>query len=255
MIGEIDLIQKFSPKYIYQKRKRIIPFLWSIISRPVRNSKLFQYREMNSIEHQKEYWSKELIKSDSVEHSSSYRFDSPLCQDDRLGDYEKIKTEYFFPYITGNRVLEIGCLGGKWSKYFFDKNASSVILVDLDRSIEVFLRDKFPNNTFQFYKTKGYELHGIPDSSVDFIFSMDCLGRCPKKYIKMYLSEFGRILDKDGSVLLHLPCSESRGSVEKGFVRLSKKEIEAACNKNDWNPFELDFDTIKHGVLLIVNPK
>ena len=254
-INNLTLWQKLSPKYLYLKRRKILPFLWNFLKRPISNIKYFENREMNSIKHQKEYWANELIKSDSVDHSSAYRFDSPLCQDDRLGDYEKIKKEYFLPNITGNRVLEIGCLGGKWSKYFFEKNASSVILVDLDKRVEVFLRNKFLNDTFQFYKTKGYELTGIPKNSIDFIFSMDCLGRCPKQYIKMYLNEFGRVLDKNGVVLLHLPCKESRVSVEKGFVNLSKKEIEVACDKNNWNHFDLDFDTIEHGVLLKVNIK
>jgi SAM-dependent methyltransferase len=255
-MNNLTLWQKLSPKYLYLKRKKILPFFLNLIISPVRNIKYFSHlNKYNSIKYQKELWASELMKSEVSDFNCNYRFDSPLCQHESLGDYEKVKTEYLYPNITGKKVLEIGCLGGKWSQYFFKKNAASVILVDLDERVEDFLHNKFPNETFQYYKTKGYELYGIPNDSVDFIFSIDCLVRCPKKNIKMYFEEFGRVLSKNGSVFLHLPCKESKLSVELGFVNLSKKEIETACNNNDWNHFELDFDTIEHGVLLKVNLK
>jgi hypothetical protein len=121
----LTLWQRISLKYLYLKRRKILPFLWNSLKMPISNIKYFEHREMNSIKHQKEYWANELMKSDSADHTSAYRFDASLCQNDRLGDYEKIQTEYFIPNITGNRVLEIGCLGGKWSKYFFENNSSS----------------------------------------------------------------------------------------------------------------------------------
>ncbi len=251
-MGSLSLKLVLSPRYLYLKRKSLLPFCCNTLKGWL-NSRGFSRQQENSVKYQKEYWAGELLKSGTEAGAHcAYRFDAPDCQDSRLGDYEKIIKEYLLPNINGARVLEIGCLGGKWSKYFFGR-ASEVTLVDLDGRVGEFLRRQFLKEKFGFYVTKGYELYGIADKSIDFIFSMDSLGRCPKKYLKSYLREFARVLDKDGKVLVHLPCVESPMSVEKNFVKLSKKEIEAACRKNGWSRFELDFNTIKHGVLLKVN--
>lgn len=158
------------------------------------------------------------------------------------------------PGIENKTVLELGCLDGKWSKYFFGK-AKDVILVDLDKRIENILRKKFPQAKFLFYLTRGNELSGIATNSVDFIFSMDSLVRCPKSYIYLYIREFRRILTKNGKILVHLPCSDSINSRERRFVKISGKEIINCCNNEGFINSELDFDTIAHGCLLKVNYK
>ena len=103
---------------------------------------------------------------------------------------------------------------------------------------------------FKIYKTKGFELDGIDNKSIDFIFSMDTLVRVNKKFLNSYFDHFNRVLKSDGKMLIHLPCVSSTFSKSRGFVKLHPDEITEMMIRNGFNEFTLDFSTINHGVLL-----
>lgn len=169
-----------------------------------------------------------------------------------IGNYLKIKEEYLLPYIHNyTTILELGCLGGKWTQYFL--NAKKIICVDITEKSFEYIKHKLNTDNIDFYLTKGNELKGVEDNSVDIIFSIDSLVRVEKKNIKAYFKEFSRILKVHGKILVHLPCSDIKGSVERHFVNLKKEEIVNLCQQNGFNNFEIDVNTINHGVLLKVN--
>ena len=103
---------------------------------------------------------------------------------------------------------------------------------------------------YTFYETKGYELDGIENDTVDFIISMDTLVRVNKKYLNSYFEQFNRVLKMNGKMLIHLPCISSLISKQNGFVNLHPDEITAMMISNGFYEFTLDFSTINHGVLL-----
>jgi cyclopropane fatty-acyl-phospholipid synthase-like methyltransferase len=211
-------------------------------------SNFFYRKKSNNVKYQKHYWKDQLLNNKNCH----YRFDRPICQNKELGDYEKIKKKYFLPQIKGKRVLEIGCLGGRWSKFFFGI-ARKIYLVDLSSYAGVFLKREFPNEKFEFYKTKGYELKGIKADSIDFVFSIDSLVRAPKNYIYKYFNEIARILSPNGKVLIHLPCQDMPDSRNRGFTDLTKKEIFFFSEKAGLKNVHIDQNLIKHGVILMVN--
>jgi len=169
-----------------------------------------------------------------------------------LGDYLSIRDKMLLPNIIHKTVCEIGCLDGKWSEVIVPV-ADYTFLVDLSRSILPVLNEKLvpTKGKYTFYETKGYELDGIEDNSIQFIFSMDTLVRVNKNYINSYLKHFRRVLTSvDGKMLIHLPCNSSPVSRRKGFVNLSPNEIVQMLVQHDFSEFTLDFVTINHGVLI-----
>jgi SAM-dependent methyltransferase len=181
----------------------------------------------------------------------NYSWGKSIEDEDRLGDYVKIKDQFLLPNIIGKSVLEIGCLDGKWSQYIVPF-ASHSALADLSKEIMPVLQARLEKagGVFTFYETKGYELNGIGDHTIDFIFSMDTLVRVNKRFLRQYFEHFKRVLKKDGKMLIHLPCSASSFSVQKNFVRLHPDEITEMMISNDFKEFTFDFSTINHGVLL-----
>ena len=190
-------------------------------------------------------WIKKAIQSHKM-NSASW---SPS---EKLGDYNKIKDELLIKEIKNKCVLEIGCLNGNWSKYLI-KYSKKAILCDLSKDLVPIIEDNFGKDTFIFYETKGYELDGLGSDSVDFIFSMDTFVRVNKNYLKKYFKEFRRVLKTNGKMLLHLPITSSLVSNRKNFVKLSKEEISAFLDENNFTDYIIDEKTINHGCLVLVN--
>ena len=226
---------------------KIILFFYHNIKKHILENKTFNLYNSNWFQKK---WVKRTLKKKSLEYS--YSWGNPDKNDDKFGNYLKIKNDYLIPNIKDKIVLELGCLDGKWSQ-FIVPNARETILVDLDKSITPMLNKRLGNSNYFFYETKGYELKGIKDNSVDFIFSMDTLVRVRKNFIKKYFSEFNRVLRKDGMLLLHLPCNTSEMSVKRGFTDLSQSEISGFLKRENFQNFKFDFTIINHGVLIICN--
>lgn len=169
---------------------------------------------------------------------------------DNLGNYKKIHSTYITPFIKNTSfVLDIGVGGGKWIPYFL--NANAIICVDVVNESLDFVRYCYKDLlNLRFYKTNGFELMGIPSNSVDFIFSIDVLVRYPHQNIKNYFKEFNRVLKPNGNVCIHLPYKESALTSKFKFIEYDMKQIEELRDILTKNDFDIDTDTINHGVLI-----
>ena len=164
-----------------------------------------------------------------------------------MGDYRIVK-KAVQDIALNKTILELGCLDGKWTQTYHGL-ANEVILVDLDKSIEPTLKNKF-GNKIRFYQTSGKELYGIADESVDVVFSMDTLVRCRRNIIFSYFREFSRVLKKDGEIYIHLPCDSIEGSTKRMFTPLSLQEIDNLSTKNALVDLRIDTKTLEHGVMV-----
>ncbi len=223
--------------------------------------KVFPYGqsyEPNTPFFQKTHWRDEILNYDiNIERLYGYDWGDPNEAETReldgriLGNYLKIKNDYLTPMINDCTVLEIGSCGGKWTQYML--NAQHIICVDLNDEFFNYIKGHIPCDNITFYKTSGNELAGIENHSVDFIFSMDTFVRIPKKSIFDYFKEFARVLRPGGKICLHLPCNDIPGSVERKFIDLSGGEIKTLCISNGFKDYDIDEQTIKHGIILKVN--
>jgi ubiquinone/menaquinone biosynthesis C-methylase UbiE len=213
-------------------------------------SKIYKYIKEghpNSYRYQRN-WAKRYIKSGDLlysDHWGKVNYYNP-----GLGDYRKISTDIRIlanPYPK--EVIDLGCLDGKWSVELA-KCFSKVHCVDLTDELHLSLAAKLNDKMGKFYKTQGNELHGFQSKSIDLIFSIDSLVRCPKSDIIDYLKEFFRVLRSGGGCYLHLPCSEKPRSVSKGFTSISISEIESWLQIVGFVKIEIDIETLEHGVIV-----
>jgi ubiquinone/menaquinone biosynthesis C-methylase UbiE len=193
-------------------------------------------------------WAKRYLKSNDNKYSDHWGLVDSYNH--LLGDYKKISNDLMnFPNCNTIQVIEIGSLDGKWSvelaKYFH-----KVHCVDLTNTLSLLLRNKLKDKMGIFYKTKGNELYGFSSDSVDLIFSMDSLVRCPKNDINKYFIEFYRVLKFNGSIMLHLPCNEKLRSVSKGFTSITCLEIKNMLELLYFRDIKYDLKTLEHGVIV-----
>lgn len=212
--------------------------------------------DYNSIKKQKTQWAN-AVRDAKEGEIYGYSYGDPLSpkavtsSGELLGDYRKILDEYLVSNIDDDTVImELGSLAGKWVQHVL--MAGTVICVDLNTIGFAFIEENLPSDNIEFYQTQGYELDGIEDDSVDIIFSMDTLVRSEKGIFSDYMKEFKRVLREDGKLCLHFPCTSSKGSVARGFTPLTEEEIIDMCELNEFSDYEIDSETITHGIILKV---
>ena len=116
------------------------------------------------------------------------------------GDLSKVVKRHLRPYVTPDSVvMEIGPGGGRWTQFLI--GAREVVLVDLNTQFFRYLRKRFRRNRRKlvFYETSGYELNGIDDDSIDFVFSFGTFVHIDPDGIDEYLSEIARVLRSGGT--------------------------------------------------------
>ncbi|HYE67600.1 MAG TPA: methyltransferase domain-containing protein [Anaerovoracaceae bacterium] len=210
----------------------------------------------NSVNYQRDMWIK-CLENHHGDQLYGYEWGDPLSTEARnkpgqiLGNYRRILNDYLLPNIVGKKVVDIGCLGGKW--VYFMKEAASIICVDLNERAFDHIKAKLPDYPLSFYKTSGDDLTGIPGATVDFVLSMDSLVRSETTIIHCYMHELKRVLKDTGKACLHLPCQDQHLSWELGFTPLSKAQIESMANSAGLVNFRIDTETVNHGILLLVN--
>ncbi|HEX7243141.1 MAG TPA: class I SAM-dependent methyltransferase [Longimicrobiaceae bacterium] len=116
-------------------------------------------------------------------------------------------------------VLEIGSGGGRWTQYLL--GAREVIAVELNPEFFPYLAERFPEAgaRLRFYQTSGYELDGVPDRSVDFVFSFGTFVHIEPEGIALYLRSIARVLRPGGAAVIHY------GDTSKPFFRSAASEL------------------------------
>lgn len=206
----------------------------------------------NKLAFQKECWEQNLLEyMESHENLEQYGFawGDPENEKDILGNYLAVLKNLQSLIGKDSIVLELGTLGGKWTKYLFQAN--TIVCVDINSLTESVIKQRYPEHIdkFQFYVSSGDELRGIESDSIDLVFCIDTLVRSSKKIIKAYLEEISRVLKKGAIALIHLPANEKPGSVERGFTSISAVEIVEYCRPY-FTTIDPDLEILTHGVLL-----
>lgn len=206
----------------------------------------------NKLAFQKECWEQNLLEymdcHGDLEHYG-FAWGDPENANDILGNYLAVLEKLQSLIHVDSTVLELGTLGGKWTKYLFQAN--KIICVDINSLMETVIKQRYPESAdkFHFYVSSGDELNGIASDSIDLVFCIDTLVRSSKKIIKAYLLEISRILKKGAIALIHLPANEKPGSVERGFTSISSAEILEYCRPH-FTSVEPDLEVLTHGVFL-----
>ena len=209
-------------------------------------------RKFNSRKFQFKHWENHLFEfSNSDKNPSEYGYEwgDPDNSNDRLGNYLSIKQKLINSINDKTVVLELGTLGGKWTRYLL--HAKKIICVDINSYFIDYIKKLFPDSIgkLNFYVSEGNELMGVMDSSVDLIFTIDTLVRVEKEYIYDYFKEMNRVLRPNGKIICHLPNSDMADSEARRFTKLSTAEIKEQAQKYFSN-YTIDSNTITHGSIL-----
>jgi len=146
---------------------------------------------------------------------------------------------FLLPYVNSDSVvLEIGPGGGRYTQYLL--SAKQLILVELNPEFFPYLTKRFKGHVskFRFYRTKGYELHGIDTSYVDFVVSFGTFVHIEPEGIYEYLKNIKRVLKPGGIVAIQ-------------YANKRKKEAQRNLTFSDMNPDRMEELIRRSGLELI----
>ena len=114
-------------------------------------------------------------------------------------------------------VLELGCGGGKFSQRLASR-CRSLLCTDIspamiDHTRESLSRQGLEGNV-RFLVLNGIDFSGVPDASVDFVFSYDVLLHLQPQNVFSYMLDARRILRGDGVFMLHQINLASTGGMQ-----------------------------------------
>lgn len=104
--------------------------------------------------------------------------------------------------LPGDRVLEIGAGGGRWSRHFVGK-VKSAVLVDGTEASELAVKAWYDWRAFRFIVSKDGVLATVANASIDYCWTFDTFVHFDVPLFDRYLSEIGRALVPGGKLHLH----------------------------------------------------
>ncbi len=106
----------------------------------------------------------------------------------------------FFP---AESILEIACGYGRWTHYLKDM-CSHLIAIDLSSKCVDTCKARFRDcKNIEYHVNDGKCLDGIPDTSIDFVFSFDSLVHADQSVLAAYIGQLPRILKANGRAFIH----------------------------------------------------
>lgn len=174
------------------------------------------------------------------------------------GNLAKVRSRYLEPYVSRETVaLEIGPGGGRWTRYLL--RGREVVAVDLNGEFFEYLEQRFPEAAakLRFYETSGYELQGIADASVDFVFSFGTFVHFDPEGINEYVREIRRVLRAGGVATLHYadrskPFFAGKPPGHIGFSDMNPETMERFAAGHAFDVVAHDRKTLNHSNVVVL---
>lgn len=142
-----------------------------------------------------------------------------------------IRDEWIAPQLKSNTtVLEIGCGGGRWSRYLVGESRTVYLVDAIPRALELLRRAILFDALYRFRLAPSGELR-IPEQSVDYIFSFDTFVHFHRRLFDRYLEEIARVAKPGACLHLHFACSIGDRFNAACFCYRDPEEVTRRCRR------------------------
>jgi len=140
---------------------------------------------------------------------------------ERIPPLHYVQNHFLTPYITSDStVVEIGAGGGRWTRYML--NARQIYAVDYHQELLDELKANFDANNITYIKNNGDDFPGIPDGSVDFLFSFGVFVHLDVDIIDRYLRKIKPLLAYNSNVVIQY--SDKTKPIAKNYKGFSDND-------------------------------
>jgi len=112
--------------------------------------------------------------------------------------------------LRGKKILDLGCGAGAVCSAFADYGMDVI-----GNDISEYIAKKTPFKNFKFVNSPMWDMKDIPDSSVDFVFSMYSFNHVPKDKLQKTFDEIKRVCKSEAMVFIILNMGSTINKVNE----------------------------------------
>jgi hypothetical protein len=161
-----------------------------------------------------------------------------------------VRDRYVLPYVNPqHRAVEIGPGGGRWTRYLL--GFKELYLVDYHAELQEELKQNFTQPNMRFIVNSGVDFPGIPERSIDFLFSFGTFVHLDIPLIEHYLQNMRPILTPTATVVLHYADKTKIMAVlNEGFSQNTPAQMREMVSKAGFRILEEDLTTMWHSSIV-----
>ena len=165
-----------------------------------------------------------------------------------------VKRRFLEPFVTPqSTIVEIGPGGGRWTRYLLA--AKQIYAVDYHPELLDELRRHFNRPNLKFVHNHGDDFPGIPQASIDFVYSFGVFVHLETELIARYLGSMRPILKDHAQVVIQYSDKTkpmARGM--PGFSENTPERMRALIEDCGYVIHEEDSKTLWHSAVVRFGP-
>jgi ubiquinone/menaquinone biosynthesis C-methylase UbiE len=161
-----------------------------------------------------------------------------------------VRDHFLLPYVTQETTaLEIGPGGGRWTRYML--GVKRLYAVDFHQELLNELKSNFSPKNLTFVKNNGNDFPGMPNESIDFIFSFGTFVHLDVEIIDQYLRNMKTLLKPSSNVVIqYSDKSKPLGKSNKGFSQNDPDTMRRLVSSHGYFIYEEDIKTLWHSSVI-----
>lgn len=165
-----------------------------------------------------------------------------------------MRDRFLKPYVRADHnALEIGPGGGRWTRYLLD--AKTLTIVDFHQELLDQLKRNYNKKNMVFVKNNGNDFPGVPDGSVNFLFSFGVFVHLDPPLIEAYLSSMRRVLASGANVVLqYADKTKIMAQGNPGFSDNDPTRMRAMVQAAGYTIVEEDLTSLWHSSVIRFQP-
>ncbi len=169
-------------------------------------------------------------------------------------DLGAIRDRFVLPFVQRElSAVEIGPGGGRWTQFLLP--FARLYLVDLHAELLEELRQSFAGENLVFVKNHGTDFPGIPERSIDFVFSFGTFVHLDLALIDAYLGNLRAILAPVADVCLqYSDKTKPAAQANQGFSDNDPERMRALARRHGYAIAGEDTATLEHSSVIHLRP-
>lgn len=166
-----------------------------------------------------------------------------------------VRDRFLAPYVKLNeKAVEIGPGGGRWTRYML--SFQRLYVVDHFQELLDELARNFRAPHLTPIRNNGTDFPGIPDSSIDFVFSFGVFVHLDLPIIDGYLQEMRRILRPSANVVIQYSDKRKPEAARNAsFADNDPDRMRQLVEQRGYVVVEEDLDPLPHSAIIRFRPE
>jgi len=161
-----------------------------------------------------------------------------------------VRDQYIAPYVRFDRkAIEIGPGGGRWTRYLL--GFERLYLVDYHQELLDELAKTFRVPNMVPVKNSGSNFPGIPENSIDFVFSFGVFVHLDLEIIRAYLRALWPIVKNEANIVLqYSDKTKSAGQRNRTFSENTPDTMRLAVSDAGYTILEENVTILPHSSIM-----